>query len=580
MSAYPTSYHLAVQARRSEFGLRFGFSLLIAVAAANGSRSWAPLAWLAAVAAAQAANLAAGVLAGRDPAFAPGRAWEVRYLAVQFLNSAAFVAIGPYLWFACGPEGRLIAMVVLMGGLLNFGTHPHTSGRLLWAGASPYAVMLGALPLTTVLVEPEASIFLMAALTAGSGLYLLHVLRAVRRRDEMVVASAQALERAERASAAKSTFLATMSHEIRTPLNGVLGMAQAMEGDALSEVQRRRLDVIRKSGGLLLTLLNDLLDLAKIEAARFELEDGRLDIGELATAADEAFGPLAAEKGLQLSVQAAAEAEGIWRADSVRVRQILYNLLSNAVKFTERGEISAQIDLDEAGRLRIRVRDTGNGISKADQARLFERFMQVDASATRRFGGTGLGLAISYELARLMGGDLSVESEPGKGTLFELRLPLERADARESEQRDLPALEGLRVLAAEDNETNRLVVATLLEQLGVHAHFVVNGAEAVEAWRGGAWDLVLMDIQMPVMDGREAVRTIRSLEAQAGRAPTPIVALTANVMHRQVAEYEADGFDAVAPKPIEIRLLVEAMDAALRAAASHVQEPMGRSAAS
>lgn len=569
MSAY-CNYHLAAKARRAEVGLRFGFAVLIAIAAVYGSQSWLALAWLAVVGTVQLANLAAGAPAYRDPAFVPGRAWELRYLAVQFLNSAVFVAIGPYLWFACGAEGRLIAMVVLMGGLLNFGTHPHTSGRLLWAGCLPYAAALGSLPMLTVAIEPHVSSFLMAALTLGSGLYLLHVLRAVRRRDEAVAAANEALARAEQASAAKSTFLATMSHEIRTPMNGVLGMAQAMAADELSEAQRQRLDVIGKSGALLLTLLNDVLDLTKIEARKFELEDGLVDVAELAEETQAAFEPLAQEKGVELSV--IAPVDGTWRGDPSRVRQILYNLLSNAVKFTGQGGVRARLQPDPGGGLRIEVRDTGEGISEADQARLFDRFTQADPSTTRRFGGTGLGLAIARELARLMGGDLTVESALGRGSAFVAHLPLQRIAARKVGPERLKALPAsdLRVLVAEDNETNRLVVSTLLEQLGMSVQFATNGAEAVAAWRSQLWDLVLMDIQMPVMDGRQAVQEIRTIEARTGRSRTPIIALTANAMRHQIEEYAQDGFDAVAPKPIQLALLVSAIEAVLNPPAGAV----------
>jgi len=566
----PSSYHLAARGRRAEVGLRFGFALLISLAAGYASQTWWPAGWLAAVGLVQLMNLWVGVAAARDPAFRPAGLWEARYLAVQCLNSAVFVAIGPFLWFACGPEGRLIAMVVLMGGLLNFGTHPHTTGKLLFAGSLPYAAMLGALPLLTVMLEPKTSLGLMVFLTAGSALYLLHVLKAVRRRDEAVLAMTEALGRAERASEAKSTFLATMSHEIRTPLNGVLGMAQAMAADPLPEVQRGRLEVIRQSGNLLLTLLNDLLDLAKIEAAKFDLEDGILDVDALARDARAAFATLAADKGVAFCIVVSPDAAGLWRADPIRVRQILYNLLSNAVKFTAQGQVSAHLELQPDGDLQIRVQDSGEGISQPDQARLFNRFVQVDASTTRRFGGTGLGLAISRELARLMGGDLTVESTLGVGSLFVARLPLTRAVSARLQDEDAPAAPAadLTVLVAEDNETNRLVIGTLLAQLGIAAEFVVNGAEAVHAWGRRDWDLVLMDIQMPVMDGHAAARQIREMEAQAGRARTPLVALTANAMRHQIEEYRRDGFDAVAAKPIQLAVLIEAMEAALAVAAA------------
>jgi len=564
MSAY-RNYHQAAVTRVRELGMRLGFAVLIMLAASYASSPLWPGVWLGAVVVAQLLNAAVGLKAYRDPAFTPGRGWEARYLTFQFINSTAFAAIGPILWFQCGMEGRLIAMVVLMGGLLNIGTQPDTSGRLLWLGCAPYAVALGALPILTVWLEPRVSVIEMGFLDLGSALYLLHVLRAVGRRDEAARATAAALARAEAASAAKSTFLATMSHEIRTPLNGVLGMAQAMEADPLSEAQRKRVDVIRQSGGVLLTLLNDLLDIAKIEASRLDLEDGLLDIEDLAAQAHDAFAALAANKDITLSVVASPRVAGVWRTDPTRVRQILYNLLSNAVKFTERGAVNATLDLDGSDRVRIQVRDTGEGIPEATLPTLFERFVQGDASTTRRFGGSGLGLAISRELARLMGGDLTVESTLGAGSVFTAVLPLARGVRPQPAPavEDLRPVDGLRVLVAEDNETNRLVISTLLQQIGVTAQLAENGAEAVEAWQTGVWDLILMDIQMPVMDGLDAARRIRAFERAAGRTPTPIVALTANAMSHHLAEYRAAGFDGVAPKPIQLTVLIEAMEAAL-----------------
>lgn len=547
--------------------MRIGFAVLIAMAAAYGARSIWPAIWFAVVCCAQGLNVAAGRAATVDPAFAPSRRWELRYLAVQCLNSAIFASIGGYLWFAVGEEGRLIALVVLMGALLNFGTQPHTSGRLLWWGSAPYILALAGLPIITLFVEPATSVVLICFFILGAFLYLLHVLREVRRRELAAIKTDIALDRAESASAAKSEFVATMSHEIRTPLNGVLGMAQAMAGDPLPPEQRQRLEVIRQSGTVLLTLLNDLLDMAKIEAAKLELEDGLLDVEQMARQAREAFVSLAADKDIDLIVSVADDVVGCWKADPVRVRQILYNLLSNAIKFTDRGTVTATLDLSPAGHLRISVTDTGPGISEEHFKGLFERFVQGDASTTRRFGGTGLGLAICRDLARLMGGDLTLESEPGKGSTFSAVLPLARGEPAVCEQaKPEPAeVDGLKVLVAEDNPTNRLVIGTLLGQLGISAHVVQDGLQAYEAWKTESWDVILMDIQMPIMDGIEATRRIRLDEQISCLAATPIVALTANAMSHHRTQYDAEGFDGVVPKPIQLEVLIAALEAALAA---------------
>jgi signal transduction histidine kinase/ActR/RegA family two-component response regulator len=381
----------------------------------------------------------------------------------------------------------------------------------------------------------------------------------------------RAMEAAEDANRAKSTFLATMSHEIRTPMNGVLGMAQAMAADDLAPVQRARLETIRQSGESLLSLLNDVLDLSKVEAGKLELEQARFDIGELSASTRAAFQSLAVAKALRLKLSVSPAARGAYLGDPTRVRQILSNLVANAVKFTETGEVRIAIGRSK-GELTIRVADTGIGIAENRVDQVFSKFEQADASTTRRFGGTGLGLAISRELTELMGGRIGVKSRLGVGTTFTVSLPLVRANAPEAAPAPRaapprpvqPEPQGdLRILAAEDNAVNQLVLKTLLAQAGVEPEMVANGAEAVRAWERGHWDLILMDVQMPVMDGPTAVREIRAAEARSGRPRTPILALTANVMSHQIAEYMAAGMDGFIAKPIEVKALFEAVEAAL-----------------
>jgi signal transduction histidine kinase/AmiR/NasT family two-component response regulator len=391
-------------------------------------------------------------------------------------------------------------------------------------------------------------------LIVGGGLLLLQLATSRRLR------AAQA--RAEDANAAKSAFLATISHEIRTPLNGVLGMAQAMSGGAMTAEQRERLGVIRESGESLLAILNDVLDLSKIEAGKIELDEAEFELGEVARGAYAAFTAIANKKGLSFGLDM-EPASGRYRGDPVRLRQILYNLISNALKFTEKGEIRVGAAYRD-GRLVVAVSDTGMGIARENFGKLFEKFDQLDASTTRRFGGSGLGLSICRELARLMGGDISVESEVGHGSTFTLTIPLERLGAEATEDlasADPESLQqlSLRVLAAEDNTINQLVLKTLLHQFGVTPHVVDNGRAAIEAWEGGDWDVVLMDVQMPVMDGLSAAAAIRALELARGRPRTRILALTANAMAHQVKEYLDAGMDGHLAKPIEIAALYQAL---------------------
>ena len=383
----------------------------------------------------------------------------------------------------------------------------------------------------------------------------------------------QAKDEAESATRAKSAFLATMSHEIRTPLNGVLGMAQAMAADDLSPVQRERLDDVRQSGESLLAILNDVLDLSKIEAGKLELEQAEFDIYETATGAFSAFSATAQAKGLSFTLKVQPAARGVYRGDSVRVRQILYNLVSNGLKFTERGGVEVKVSR-RGGTLRLAVADTGIGVAPDKLAGLFQKFEQADASTTRRYGGTGLGLAICRDLAELMDGTICAKSAPGEGATFTVDLPLERVgDAPDKLERHVaePTVhaEGLalRVLAAEDNGMNQLVLKTLLGQVGVEPVIVGNGREAVEAWAREPWDLILMDVQMPEMDGPTATGVIRARERAEGRPRTPIVALTANAMAHQVSEYLQSGMDDFVAKPIEAGRLYAVIEAALERAA-------------
>ncbi|MEO8114130.1 MAG: ATP-binding protein, partial [Phenylobacterium sp.] len=406
-----------------------------------------------------------------------------------------------------------------------------------------------------------------ATLTIGAVAYTVFIAALVSTLNKESQALRAALEAAEAASHAKSDFLAMASHEIRTPLNGVLGMAQALEHDTLSPVQRDRVSVIRQSGEALLEVLNDILDLAKIEAGKLELEVAPFDLEAVTRIAHLAFRPLAEEKGVGFGLSFDEAARGIHDGDAARVRQVLTNLISNALKFTEAGQVEVAVTA-QAGGVRLAVSDTGPGVAADRIEHLFDRFAQADASITRRFGGTGLGLAICRDLCEAMGGAIRVESELGQGSRFIVDLPLPRSVSQAlSAPAEAPAAAlaqaagstPLRVLAAEDNAVNQLVLRTLLDQVGVDLTMVADGAEAVDAWEAGDFDLILMDIQMPRMDGPTAARAIRAREAASGRRRTPIIALTANAMKHQVDQYAAAGMDAFVAKPISVGELYNTM---------------------
>jgi|GEM_PF-1730230 signal transduction histidine kinase/FixJ family two-component response regulator len=377
---------------------------------------------------------------------------------------------------------------------------------------------------------------------------------------------------AESADFAKSAFLAQMSHEIRTPMNGVLGMAEALARTKLDERQKRLVEVIRESGDTLLALLNDVLDLAKIEAGRMELEMVDFNIADIVKSSEAIFSTRAHEKGLSFSVSVEQSAD-IWCiGDPTRLRQILYNLMSNAIKFTNEGEVkvhvTGQAKEGNEAEIKFTVRDTGIGMDSEAISRLFEKFSQADASTTRKFGGSGLGLSICKELAGLMNGNIEVESELGKGSIFTLvmtsqlgKIP-EQTNAAEFVQsndcEENPT--ELRILAAEDNANNRLVLKMFLEQVGVSPTFVENGQLALEAWKSQEFDVILMDVQMPIMSGSEATIEIRKLEKETNRRRTPIIALTANAMTHHVQECLKSGMDAHVAKPIRPELLFAAID--------------------
>jgi signal transduction histidine kinase/ActR/RegA family two-component response regulator len=380
-----------------------------------------------------------------------------------------------------------------------------------------------------------------------------------------------ARDQANAANVLKTQFLANMSHEIRTPLNGVLAMAEVMAMGELTSVQRERLQIIRQSGGLLLAVLNDVLDLSKIEAGKLTLVCEPFELQQTIAPVVESFSVMAKGKGLEFSLRVAEEAAGWWDGDADRLRQVVGNLLSNAVKFTPSGRVDAAIEVNaESGALRLTVCDTGIGIAPEKLPTLFEKFTQADNSATRRFGGTGLGLAICRELTQMMGGSIDVESREGQGSMFTVELPLAKAEASDGgAARTARGDEmNLRLLAAEDNPTNQQVLAAVMESLGIDIDIVSDGQQAVDAWRACEYDLILMDIQMPVLDGIAAARAIRQAERASGRAKTPIIALTANALSHQVAEYMAVGMDGHVAKPIEIAKLYEAISSCLNAAAT------------
>src|SRR5262249_39240881 len=382
---------------------------------------------------------------------------------------------------------------------------------------------------------------------------------------------AAAKQAAEAANLAKSTFLATMSHEIRTPMNGMLGMVEVLERLELTKDQRRIIVTMRESGRALLRVIYDVLDFSKIEAGRLELEATPFSLSGLVEGVLATLRPQVLAKGLRLDAEIDAGSQDALVGDPTRVRQILFNLVSNAIKFTQHGGVRVRAGTLPLGggstRATLAVTDTGIGLGADQLARLFQPFVQADSSTTRQFGGTGLGLSIVQRLAQAMGGDVAIESAPGVGSTFTVRLTLHAAPADSPVKtllkpvaRPLARLaarpgEGPRVLVVEDHPVNREVLMLQLKLLGIAADSVESGVDALEVWTRGRYAAVLADIHMPLMDGHELARRLRPAEANRGTARTPIVAVTANAMKGEEERCLASGMDAYLVKPVSIERL-------------------------
>jgi PAS domain S-box-containing protein len=429
----------------------------------------------------------------------------------------------------------------------------HKEGHMVWLEANPRLVLNGAGELTEI----------------------VDVVRDISARKEAEAALVQARQEAETASRAKSEFLANMSHELRTPLTSILGFSRLIGGDGgLSDADRGHLDLIRSAGETLLAVVNDILDFSKLEAGALTLAQEPFPVATLGQGVIALLGGQADDKGLVLSCEAP---DDVWlTGDAARLRQVLLNLVSNAVKFTDRGSVTVALSVspeDERSWLNGEVRDTGVGLNPAQIDQMFDRFTQADGSVSRRYGGTGLGLAISKRLIEVMGGEIGAHSDGRTGSTFWFRVPLAPA----SSQTALKPIEDqvapdrrLRVLLAEDNAANQALLAALTAPLDLALDMVENGQEAVEAVRNGAYDLVLMDMQMPVMDGPSAARAIRALPGPA--AGTPIVALTANVLPEQIEQCRSAGMQGHVAKPIDPRALFSAI-------AEHARAPQDEAAA-
>ena len=425
-----------------------------------------------------------------------------------------------------------------------------------------------------------------------------------QRLRKMIVDLEEARDQAESATRSKSSFLANMSHEIRTPMNGVMGMIALLKQGGLTEQQRAYFETIERSADALLLIIDDILDFTKIEAGRLKLGRSAFSLRDSLSSIEALFSEPASQKGLVLSFAVDSAVPALVVGDPGRIRQILLNLMGNAVKFTDEGSITVTAglaDSDKGEQFRFTVADTGPGIHPDDQTRIFGEFYQADVSLTRAHGGTGLGLAITDQLVGLMGGRIGFESRHGDGSLFWVELPIEvpgdntlqelvtdvpkhGAQVKDSARLErltnpaasasaptagateypLPVTYDLQVLVAEDSEVNQLIIRELLAKWGIEIAVAANGLEAVEAFKASEFDLILMDIQMPEMDGLEATRQIRSLQSGEGlHAGCDIVGLSAHAMSGDRKRYMAEGMVDYLTKPIRMEDLREVLDACL-----------------
>ena len=480
------------------------------------------------------------------------------------------------MWTHDGQLGIATATMFLCGMLAQLVVASLGAKRLFWASAGPLIAYL-------IVIPPLA----FGAARLGEGLavsgcavllvaYLAVLWRGQQRALEAIEAErrlARTMQRdAEAASQAKTDFLATMSHELRTPMNAVLGAADLLGRTALTDEQAEHVAMLSDGGVVLMQVLNDVLDLAKIEAGKLSIDPTSIDLHDFVKRCAAMWRPRAQDKGLDFLVIVAPDAPQYAVLDATRAGQVVFNLVSNALKFTDEGAVTLRVALASSvtgePELVLSVCDSGIGLSVEAMGRLFNAFEQADSSISRRFGGTGLGLSISQKLAQMMGGAITVQSAEGEGSTFTLRVPYVAGRAPETpiaepSAADAAAPSSMRILLAEDNPSNQRIIDLFLRPIGADLTIVPNGQEAVAAAASSAFDLILMDMQMPVMDGLEATRRIRA--GDGPNASAPIIAISANVLDAQRRACSDAGMTGHIAKPIDARILLSTVISALSA---------------
>lgn len=554
--------------RAKELKTRLAVAIFLALACFFIVGGIEPFVWLSLVVAGQILDWIIFKPLRTDPDKAIDQSRKIACITIVTLNALLYTSIAAILWAEGGEAGRIFATLIICGALLHSTLHAARSTPLLAASTLPMCLYLIGLPIASFLYfQMEAATS--AVILIGALVYLGHLAIIIRRSyeftDQLVRANEEAQDqknRAESASQTKSDFLATVTHEIRTPMNAVMASAILLRRTKLTKTQSEHVDMLNDAVDTLLALLNDVLDMSKIEAGKMTVERVDFPVIDELQAAVRIWDPRASDKNLSLRFEATPDFPSAIKGDPLRIRQILFNLISNAVKFTEAGsiQVSARTCLDVKGRpaMVLEVADTGSGISPATLSRLFAEFEQGNQMIARKKGGTGLGLAISRRLAELMDGSLDVRSTEGEGSVFTVTLPYELADSQgtQDEHEDVEVdVRPLRILVAEDHPTNQKIVSLFLSTMGWSLAMANDGVEALEMAALEEFDAILMDMQMPNMDGLEATRRLRATPGYTQHVP--IIALTANAMdHHRTAFMEA-GADAFVPKPLDPNVLIQ-----------------------
>ena len=552
--------------RQAPFGLFSNFALgtILALGTLNAFPARQHIAWVATIIAISLGRLALNLAFARaKPEGQNLKLWRNRFIVGVAIAGTAWGIAGWFYFQGDQIVARLLSIVILVGlnagGARSLASVPISYRIYVVTTLLPIMVRFWRLPggdgWALSLVTVTYALFLNNTTRLHYG-DLRQLYRLIFENQDLVVNLSEAKERAEAASRAKSHFLAAMSHEIRTPMNGIVGMLQVLRDSPITARQQQQLDIASGSADTLLRLLNDILDFSKIESGKLDFESITFDLRQTIQEVAELMKPSADEKGLDLRVELRSDLPARVIGDAVRLKQVLLNLTGNGIKFTERGHVGIQATVVRQSErdvtLRFAVTDTGIGIDEAAKARLFHLFTQGDSSMTRRFGGTGLGLAISQRLVQRMNGNIEIDSVKGEGSefRFEITLPIGVAlsDDAAVEAASAPRLNG-RILVVEDDRVNQRVIALMLEKLGLTSSIVADGAAAVEVATTDSWDAVLMDCQMPVMDGFEATRRIR--KNLDGRN-LPIIALTANAMSGDREACLEAGMDDFLAKPVRL----------------------------